>query len=662
MKKGKFKGAILACSLLAFGAIITTTTFGLTSCGQTEEKPTVDPYLKGVTAFEITNKTDFDSNAAGYAWYPGDADKEIKLSFTGAEVNLLKAFQNKHIEITSSNPKVASVINNYVAPVAPGEAKITVLVHTDKSELKQELNVKVLTPVPQPEAKKVTIKELNAMSYDAWLASRPQQDYIVTGTVVDWYRDSAPTKYGNFNIKDDEGNTILVYGATLSESALTYGPNGTWKFSNPKDFLDKDGKAPCKIGDKVTLHTTLTAYKSVVQLNGVITKVEEGTEEPGGGETVEDPIKNAKAISIADLAKKTEPETTQLYKVTGVVTSANAGDKYGNIVITDKTTGASVASWGTAKDETCWTFNKDGVAITFTNPKDFDKECLGKKFNLGDEVEFLVYVAPKSYGGKGVDLNFSFVKKVTEASALKYKVTFEGESAKYFEALTKTDYAFGEEVILTPKASEIPAGKELKVTVGEEVITKNDEGKYVFAANVVNKITVSLVEAGAIADVIVTADELGLTGSYGDYDAAKGFIDINGLKFGYYNIMKGSVGGGTIQMNSKNKKGGSVWVGTPSDKEIEKVVIKGAKNGWDTPATNAMVFTTFSTTAGKNDIDTFDDESKIPAELNAIKSKFDATTKDFTVVSNVEGAKAFSISHLNKSGVTYIESIEVFYK
>ena len=673
MKKGKFKGAILACSLLAFGAIVTTTTFGLTSCGGEEQKPVENNFLTGVTAFEIANKEEFDFSKEGYAWYPGDADKEIKLNFTGAEVNLLKAFKNKQIEITSSDPEIASVINNYVAPRKAGEVTLTLTVHTDKTELKQELKVKVLAKVEQPETATTTVKELLAADYDAWAAARPQQDYTVKGKVVGYKSvGAAPDKYGNLTIQDltDPSKQIVVYGSTKSTKAFEFFPNGTWKFSNPKDFLDKDNNPAVKVGEIVTLHAIMSSpYGGKNQIVGIITNTETG--EGGGetgGETVEDPIKNAKAISVADLAKKTEPESTQLYTVTGVVTSANKGDKYGNITITDKATGASVSSWGTAKDATCWTFNKDGVAIAFTNPQDFSTECLGKKFNLGDEVKFNVYVAPKAYGKPGVDLNFQFVEKVTESSKLKYGVSFEGEAAKYFEALTKTEYVFGEDVVLTPKAGTVPEGKELKVTVGEQVIGANAEGKYVFAASVVNKVTVTLADAGSVADVVITPNNFQLTGSYTEFDEKDGFIDVNGLQFDYSWLMKGNQGGDCIQMNKKDVKepkathGSSLWVAAPAEKEIAKVVIKGVGDAWSKPAGGAVLFTTFSTTAADHSIADIADEAKIPTELNAIKSQFTATEKVFTIASNVEGAKTFAISHLAKSGATYIDSIEVFYK
>ena len=658
MKKGKFKGAILACSLLAFGAIVTTTTFGLTSCGQQEEQPAENDYAS-VTAFAIDNKDDFDATKEGYAWYPEDADKEIKLSFTGEEVNVIKSFQRGILTSKSSNSAVASVINNYVAPVAPGEATITLTFKAGVKILTQEVKVTVLQPVAQPKTKVATIKELKETNYDEWLAARPQQDYEVTGTVVDWNKDSNPTKYGNFHLADEKGNQILVYGATKSASALTFNKNGTWTFSNPKNFLDKDGKAPCKIGDKVTLHTTLTAYKGNVQLNGVITKVEEGKEE--GGNTEVDPavteaLKKATAISVKDLAAKKAAEKTTFYTVTGVVTEASSDDKYGNITILDKATGDTLTSYGTAKDASAWSINAEDKTISFNNPKDFGTECLGKKFNVGDEVQFNAAVLQKYPDNeKNIGINLQFVKKVTDKSQIKCKATFENGSDKYFETLAKTEFVFGEKITLTPKTGVAAEGKEIIVKINGQRINKTSEGKFEFTGEPIIKITVIEEDATKVGDVFIDAAGLQLTGGgYSSFDEKDGFIDIAGLKFDFESLMKNE--SGQIQMNKKS----TFWVATPASKEIEKIVINGALTGWDSPHKNAILYTTFALDKPDHSFNTETSDSKVPA--TAIKSQFTADEKTFVVASNVEGAKTFAITHLASSGATYLDSIEVFYK
>lgn len=674
MKKGKFKGAILACSLLAFGAIITTTTFGLTSCGQKDDDnkdDTVDPNMYDkVTAFAITNTQEFDATKEGYSWYPGDTDKEVKFEFTGQEVNLLKAFQNKLLTSESSNPEVASVINNYISPNKGGKATITFTFKAGSKILTQTLDVTVLEPAVQPETKVATIKELKAINFEEWSAARPQQDYRVTGTVVDWYRDEAPSKYGNFNIKDDEGNTILVYGATTSKSALTFNINGTWTFNNPKDFVDKDGNGPCKIGDKVTLHVVLTAYKNNIQLNAVIENVEEGKDDAGGdtgGDTqgsVEEALKKATPISIADLAAKTAIEDTKFYTVTGIVNEAKASDQYGNITLVDRTTGASVTSYGTAKDATCWSIDENSK-IKFTNPKDFGTECLGKKFNVGDEVKFNVMLGDKYGDGKQMGINLQFVEKVNDASKYKYGVEFDGESKKYFEDLTKTEFAFGEEITLTPKTSAIPEGKALSIELNGNRVGLNSDGKLVFKAEVKNVIKVTLADASSVADVVITAESLGLGSGYTEYDESNGFLDISGLKFDYSWLMNN--GKGKIQINKKTVKnvgdfGGSLWVAAPAEKEIEKIVFNGSTDGWDKPAAGAILYTTFGVESADHSINTIKTEAEIPETIKYVKTQFTASEKTFTVTSNVEGAKTFAISHLAASGATYLDSIEVFYK
>lgn len=658
MKKGKFKGAILACSLLVFGAIVTTSTFGLTSCGQQEEAP--DNLYDTVTAFAIDNKEEFDSTKAGYAWYPEDADKELKLSFTGAEVNVLKAFQNGILTSSSSNKNVASVINNYVAPVAPGEATITFTFKAGAKILTQEVKVTVLKPVPQPTTKAATIKELIDTNYDEWLAARPQQDYTVTGKVVDWYRDDAPSKYGNFNLVDDKGNKILVYGATKSTSALTFNKNGTWTFTNPKNFLDKEGNAPCKIGDKVTLHTTLTAYKGTVQLNGVITKVEEGQEESGDTEVdpaVAEALKNATEISVKDLAAKKAAEKTTFYTVTGVVTEANSNDQFGGITIADKATGDTLTAYGTAKDASAWSINAEDKTISFNNPKDFGTECLGKKFNVGDEVKFNAAVLQKyADNPNNIGISLQFVKKIKDASELKLNVEFEAGSDKYFDALVKNEFKFNEEVTLNPKASEIPVGKELKVTLNGNLITKNNDGKFVFKATLNNKIKVELVDEGTVPDILLDKNSLNMLPS--SYATSEMDIDLsNGVKLHSINVLKV---GDLLQFNDKSNLGAMLYTKTSTNAVIDKIVIKESNGSNDN---GSYMFASFAKSFEELDtaINTKKEAENI-ANNALVNVKIEKTGAEFTIVNTTADAKFFTLSHASDGNNLKFESISIFYK
>lgn len=105
--------------------------------------------------------------------------------------------------------------------------------------------------------------------------------YRVTGVVTQWqYADSKDGgAYGNVTIKT-EGceNAVLIYGCTMTESALTFSDaGGTFAFKNPKDFLTNETSKTIAIGDTITIEGFRCDYKGVSQLNGIIKSVVKAT-------------------------------------------------------------------------------------------------------------------------------------------------------------------------------------------------------------------------------------------------------------------------------------------------------------------------------------------------------------------------------------------------
>ena len=271
MSRKKFRGTLLAVSLLAFGAM-TFSVVGLTSCQQNEVEEE-DPVLEGVTAVSITNKEELSADG----WYALTAQRMIELSFTGSQINPQEAIYNGSLVVTSSNTNVVSIQGLYIAPAGEGTATVTVTAKTDSGEVSDSVEVTVLQALTEPDPTEITVSDLLAYDYDGYMATLPQPVFTVTGVVGEWYNDTVPTKYGNFYLHDleDDSKRIIVYGSTLTEGSLVFN-NGTWAFNNPKDFLDADGNPTAKKGDTVTMKVLLDNYNGTNQIQGEFLNIEEG--------------------------------------------------------------------------------------------------------------------------------------------------------------------------------------------------------------------------------------------------------------------------------------------------------------------------------------------------------------------------------------------------
>ena len=275
MLRRKFKGSLLAVSLLAFGAM-TACTIGLTSC---EQAIPIEGGLPGVSSFSITNKSDLQAE-----WHAGDGNRMIEFSFGDATVNVRDAIAKGQIQISSSDTSVITASGLYLISLKEGKATITVTVSGEYQILSDSVEISVAAALGAPDAQEISIADLLKLDLDAWENQDRQNTFEVTGVVGDWYgKDSSgsygkidePSKFGNFYLVDSEDSKveILVYGATTSEDALVYNSDGTWSFNNPQDFINDKNETPVVKGDTVTLNCIPTEYNGTIQLNAVITDI-----------------------------------------------------------------------------------------------------------------------------------------------------------------------------------------------------------------------------------------------------------------------------------------------------------------------------------------------------------------------------------------------------
>lgn len=284
MSSKKFRRGLLAVSLLTLTSLASV---GLSSCSNEQQQVGDDQnndqnsnVLTGVTGFSISNKESLTA-----PWRAGDGNRMLQFTFEGnSDVNPVQALSNGAIEIFSSDTSIITNSGLYLMSLKEGSAGIMVTVHTDKGDLHDLITFDILEGFVQPKPTATTVSKLIDMDFDKWSNTKPQPLYEVKGIVTGWYGSTGsgygivdnPSSYGNFYIKDpDTGEEILVYGASKKAENLKFNSDGTWTFSNKGDFLGDDGKTPAaEIGKLVTLNVILAEYNGTIQLNAVITNVE----------------------------------------------------------------------------------------------------------------------------------------------------------------------------------------------------------------------------------------------------------------------------------------------------------------------------------------------------------------------------------------------------
>ena len=122
--------------------------------------------------------------------------------------------------------------------------------------------------VPAPAAVKTTIAKLNKMT-----APVTDTAYIVSG-ILETKKDT--DKYGNGYLTDPAtGETIKIYGATATESAIAWNDVDAFAFSNPKDA--DTTLADVHNGEYVTMKVVFDVFNNTPQIKGVITTHEAAT-------------------------------------------------------------------------------------------------------------------------------------------------------------------------------------------------------------------------------------------------------------------------------------------------------------------------------------------------------------------------------------------------
>ena len=189
-------------------------------------------------------------------------------------------------EYSFKNAKDANT-NESVKNIKVGDTITILAIRADFKETKELTGVLVNNNSERRVADEIAISDIaNAEPTN----SKGTKVLEVTGTISGYYGETATNfgDYGNFYLADEEGNEILVYGATASSGAIKWDADETtYYFSNPKDFATNEVTKGLKIGDKVTLDVITDIYKGTVQVKGENLRL---ADESGDVEEPEEPI------------------------------------------------------------------------------------------------------------------------------------------------------------------------------------------------------------------------------------------------------------------------------------------------------------------------------------------------------------------------------------
>lgn len=225
--------------------------------------------------------------------------------------------------------KITITLKNYNGTVESGNGfaanDVTVLVEGSSWET-----------VPEPAVATKTIAEFKALSNSKALA------YSVTGTIQSFKNGSTKDEYGNMTLADGQ-NELTIYGATMTDSALSWDNISSYSFTNPKDFITNSTSNSLVIGTEITMKLIRFDSGDTIRGAGVITDITVVTPEeielnPSSLEVVvgkSAPISATilPAGAVADITWTSDDD--QVAEVTGSGNSASvSGLEAGSAIIT----------------------------------------------------------------------------------------------------------------------------------------------------------------------------------------------------------------------------------------------------------------------------------------------------------------------------------------
>ena len=112
--------------------------------------------------------------------------------------------------------------------------------------------------------------------------------YNVTAEIKAFKSGATKDKYGNMTLTDGT-NDLVVYGATMTATALAWNNADAYVFTNPQDFMTNTTSNALAVGDTITMKMIRCDYtkdgNTTIEGQGIITNIEQGQGGGGGEQT-----------------------------------------------------------------------------------------------------------------------------------------------------------------------------------------------------------------------------------------------------------------------------------------------------------------------------------------------------------------------------------------
>lgn len=459
----KNRGVILLASALSLGLMC-----GLTvSCN--ENKPQVDendPWKDfveddSITGLQVKNIADLQA-----AWVAGEADRTMSLSVT-PEANITSLIQQKKIMAVSSDSKVVNVLGNKLQAVKGGEATITVRAGKQKVEFKLTITaVKEYKPGDEETLANIIDLPQNYSMY-----------YKTEGVILGWKTGSDGTEYGNFYVAtewDKNAANILVYGATGLESTATADESGnpvlsekdgTYTFTNPKDWKTNEKTKDLKVGDKISFYCLRLDYNTTKELYAWNVNFVEHKDFPATPEPESVAVNSLSEVMAADLGVVANTLYTGKAKVTEITKNSD----YGSLKVADLDGQNETIVYGSTASTGAIVWDGVNEKYTFSNPKDFLTNEVTSKLVVGDIISFRAirsdYVKNNQ---KQILIEITKVEEGEKVAPTAITISSEKSSVQVGGSLTLT-------VATTPETINVPltwtSSDEAVATVADGVVT-----------------------------------------------------------------------------------------------------------------------------------------------------------------------------------------------
>ena len=197
-------------------------------------------------------------------------EKANTIEIYGATAEGLAAKLLKNAEVT-----VKMILKNYHGQVENGMP----LVADDVTVVNPGTSWDV---VPEPAVETRTLAQFIAGE------NTKAKAYNVTAEIKAFKSGATKDKYGNMTLTDGT-NDLVVYGATMTATALAWNNADAYVFTNPQDFMTNTTSNALAVGDTITMKMIRCDYtkdgNTTIEGQGIITNIEGG--QGGGGETPE---------------------------------------------------------------------------------------------------------------------------------------------------------------------------------------------------------------------------------------------------------------------------------------------------------------------------------------------------------------------------------------